>query len=361
MTPGTQTTVRWWRDLAPRQVTLLTESSPEVIRISLDPLPEDAPALVQFRPAAADSFGDQVGTLLDELDRAAMSLYPRWLPGAERFDGSGTLGLAAVRALAMRTARTSADFGPFLIDLAERSLRSSDTAPPFAAEVRAAGLARVIAAAYGREHTAVMIEVPEGLTEPAERSLLGAAEWLAGRGRYAVWLTGDLAHTRDRVAVRPVSAPEQLARLDVTAPEPVEEPAEPPLLVTYPPISGSPHPGSLAEQTLERALRRHAWAQGREWNRVYETGVLARPYRLDLFWREEQLIVEIDGAEHRERVKWADDRDRDNRLQSAGHKVLRFPNERVLTDVQFVVQQIQQILIQRRSSARIPEMRHHAD
>ena len=362
MTPGARTATPRWSVLPPHRVSFLADAGMELLSIALDPLPDDAPAVVQFRPSSADSLGAQIEVLLTELDRAAKALFPRWLPGAERFDGSGTLGIPAVRALARRVASQSPDYGPFLADLAERSARKSKVTPPFPAEVRAAGLARVIAAAYARDSAAVLIEVPDGLTPEDEKAFVGAAEWLAHRGRFAVWLTGAPLRAVDRVAIVNLTLPRALARLRTTADDsPEPGPPEIPPTLSIPPVSGLPRADSAAELALERALAPHAWARGREWNRTYEAGYLARAYRLDLFWPDECVVVEVDGSEHRGRLKWADDRDRDNRLHVHGHQVLRFPNEQVLGDIQLVIQQIQHVLTRRRSGARIPEMRHHAD
>jgi very-short-patch-repair endonuclease len=55
-------------------------------------------------------------------------------------------------------------------------------------------------------------------------------------------------------------------------------------------------------------------------------------------------VVEIDGPEHRGPLKFADDRRRDNRLQQLGHRVLRFPNDDVISDVHAVVSEIRNML-----------------
>ncbi|NUT36743.1 MAG: DUF559 domain-containing protein [Hamadaea sp.] len=361
MTPGIRTATGWWNAPPSHQVSFLADVDAELLSIALDPLPASAPAVVQFRPRPHAGVTDQVAALLDALDRAARALYPRWLPGAERFDGATVLGAAAVRALAQRTAARSRDFGPFLVDLAERSLRD---APPSAAQpsgVRATGLARVIAAAYERPATAVLVVVPDGLTAEDELGLCAAAEWLAGRG-FTAWLAGTPLQHTDRVQAVRIRLPERVQRLAGSAAD-LADPADLPTppLVSYPPVDGAPRADSAAETALERALAQHPWARGRVWNKCFEIGPLSEVYRLDLSWADERLVVEVDGPDHRQRLKWARDRHRDNALQAEGHKVLRFPNEDVLADVQLVVQKIQHVLILRRAGARIPEMRHHAD
>jgi very-short-patch-repair endonuclease len=232
----------------------------------------------------------------------------------------------------------------------------------FPAEVRAAGLARVIADAYGRRSAAVLIEVPAGLSPAGEVALVGAAEWLADRGRFTVWLAGAPLLAMDRIRKVAVTLPAPLVRLAAMA-APRDEPSdhEPRPIVSFPPLAGSPRSDSAAEQALERALSPHMWAEGREWNRTYEATDLAREYRLDLCWSKERVVVEVDGPDHRQRFKWADDRARDVHLQMYGYQVLRFPNEEVLGDVPLVVRRIHHVLSRRRAGARIPEMRPHGD
>jgi len=118
----------------------------------------------------------------------------------------------------------------------------------------------------------------------------------------------------------------------------------------YPPVSGAPSPASAAELALERALAPHEWARGRCWNYRYEWHPLAQPYRLDIFWPTECLVVEVDGDDHRERLKFADDRRRDVQLHQLGQVVARFTNEDVLRDVQGVLRKIESLLIRRRTA-----------
>ncbi|HEY3262891.1 MAG TPA: DUF559 domain-containing protein, partial [Pseudonocardiaceae bacterium] len=355
MTAEAQMMAQWWAVPPTRQVSYLAGADPELLSIAVDPLPATAPAVVTFRPATIGPLPDQVAVLLDELDQAAVALFPRWLPGAERLDGPHGLGVPAVRAIAERAAARSSAFGPFLADLAERSLRGQVGEPikrrvRFPAEVRAAGLAKVIAGAYRRHSAALLIEVPDGLEPNDERTLTTAAEWLADRGRLTVWLAGAALREVDRIRTVAITLPRYLTQLTVDAAPgaPAESSSEPSL--RYPPISGSPRIDSPAEQALERAIAPYEWAQGRRWNYVYEWHILGRPYRLDLFWAAEGVVVEVDGPEHRGRLKFADDHQRDVRLQMLGHHVLRFTNEDVLSDAYSAVLKIRHLLDRRRAS-----------
>ena len=388
MTDGTDPAAQWWSVPPLRQVSYLVGADPELLGLALDPLPDDAPAVVQLHPAANGRLGDYVDAFIVGLDKVAIALFPRWLPGAERLDRSGTLGGAAVRALAVQAATQSSAFGPFLIDLAERGLSNrAARRSRFPAEVQAAGLARVLADAYGRHSTVLLIDVPEGLSPASERVLVAAAEWLAHNGRFTVWLAGKPLQVVDRIRSVVITLPTHLRQLAVEAelsvevtgmrassdvpepPEPDETPSDPVdreavdvVALTYPPVSGSPRQDSAAEQALERGLAPHEWAQGRRWNNTYEWHILGRPYRLDLFWPDGGLVVEVDGPEHRGRLKYADDRLRDVNLQLCGYDVLRFTNEQVLWDVQAVVTKIEQLLNRRRAAGALNmEMAHHAE
>jgi very-short-patch-repair endonuclease len=360
----------WWAIPPQGEVSYLAGADPVLLSISLDPLPDGAPAVVEFRPAVTGRFEDLVAVLLDELDRAAVALFPRWLPGAEELDGANRLGIAAVRALAAQAAARSSNFGPFLSDLAEHSLRSKAGRPVARAagrerhaEVRAAGLVRVIAAAYGCDSAAVLIHVPDGLRPSEQRVLASAAEWLAHHGRLTVWLAGGSLDEADHVRPVVIALPPDLVELTVeaagTAPAPTQQEGYPPPVVTWPALSGQPRADSEAELAMEVALSRHKWAGGRHWNYTIRHDTLSKSYRLDLFWPVEGVVVEVDGPDHRGRLKFADDRRRDVRLQLLGHVVLRFTNDQVLQDIGTVVLQIEQLLHRRRKDKIHTEMRQH--
>ncbi|MFG2050483.1 endonuclease domain-containing protein [Micromonospora sp. NPDC048935] len=347
----------WWAAPPTRRVSHLPAVDPEVLRVALDPLPPTAPAVVHYRPTAVGSLGALVADLLDHLDTAARAMFPGWLPDARRLEAEGTLGAAAVRALAARTAARSRHFGPFLADLAERALRGPRQPvgrSRFAPGVRAAGLTRVIAEAYDREGCVLVIALPD-LGEDAERALVAAAEWFVRHGGCTVWLAGGPLRHADRVRSVPIQVPARFTDLAGTTDPPAATAAEQATTVlAWPPIAGRPRGDSAAEQALERALAPHDWARGRRWNHTYEWHVLGTSYRLDLFWPVEGLAVEVDGPEHRGRITFANDRRRDVQLQLLGLDVLRFTNEQVLTDAPAVVDGIRRLLARRRAGGTHP-------
>jgi len=361
----------WWADVPTDRVIWLDGAAPELLQLSLDPLPQNAPAVLCCRPAGSGTLAEQVTALLDELEWAAVDLFPHWLPGADAIAGPQGAGVLAVRTLALDTAATSPHFGPFLAGLAERSLRRrgrprdhpKDRTEPsqesaFAPAVRAAGLARVIAAGYSRAFAVLLIEVPAGLAASDGRTLVSGAEWIAEHSGWGVWLTGTRPQSVDRIDGHRVKLPDDLlslARELPAEPEPAEPGALPrpavlseSIVVRSPAVTGAPRADSPAELALESALRDHSWAAGRLWNQTYQPDSLAPTYRLDLWWKTEHCVVEIDGPEHRSAMHYAADRRRDVRLQLDGHAVLRFTNAQVLDDVHLVVSQIECLLRSRR-------------
>ncbi|MEW9530201.1 endonuclease domain-containing protein [Microbispora sp. NPDC049125] len=341
---------RSWVELPTGRVILLGRAAAEAVALSVEPLPDAAPAVITYFPRPTRSAADAVSAALAELESAAADLFPAWLPEADGIDGPGGANVAAVRALASRTASVTRNFGPFLADLAERALRGSAAASGgFAPEVRAAGLARVLARSFGRDRVALLFHVPAGLSPAGEEVLVAAGEWLAARGGFGVWLTGAPLAAVDRLQEMSVRLPDGVAGLPGLGSG--TPPADPPPLpaVRYPAVAGRPHPASRAEKALEAALTSRRWASGRAWNQTYQSHVLTNPIRVDLLWRDERCAVEIDGSEHRSAAAYEADHRRDVRLQMDGFAVLRFTNTHVLTELDTVLRQLEQFLHKRRN------------
>lgn len=334
-----------WVDLPIGRVVRLSGMNADATALSIEPPPDGAPAILTYFPDAASSVAEMVATVLRELEKAAVELFPAWLPGAEGIDGPGGAGVRAARALAMRLAATSHHFGPFLADLAELSLAGPPRRPArFGAEVRAAGLARVLASSFGRRDASILLQVPEGLSPFEEEVLVAGCEWLAERGGFGIWLAGPALAAVDRVETVTPHLPAKADVLGREAP-PLPDGGRP---LRYPAVAGMPHPGSKAERALETALAQCSWARGRAWNQTYQSHALANPIRVDLLWQEERCVVEIDGHEHRASLKFEKDRHRDVQLQLDGYAVLRFTNNQVLTDTEAVVGQVRRFLHGRR-------------
>lgn len=366
---------------------------PDAVALALDPLPDDAPALVTYVPRPAliptsqilvsqipaylpptsPTPADLVADVLRELEHAALAMFPAWLPEADGITGTGGAAVPAVRALALRMGSATRHFAPFLADLAERALReraapggvtgrvtgrvtggvtsggrTAGRAGAFPPEIRAAGLARVLCAGYRRPEAAILVRVSSGLPPAAEEVLVAACEWLAQHGGFGVWLTGPPPRAVDHIESVAAPIPEDVAAL-IREIEPGDAEASPLPALTYPPLAGLPHPGSAAERQLEAALSPCDWAAGREWNQLHASGPLNNPIRVDLLWRAERCVVEIDGPEHLGPLRRAADGQRDERLRRDGYAVRRFTNEQVLKRLSTVLAELERFLHQCRN------------
>jgi hypothetical protein len=289
----------------------------------------ELPAVITHWPRSAGSPAAFVRAVLDDLDGVARGLFPAWLPGAEHIREPGGAGLAAIRTIAANHAADSHHFGPFLMDLACRALVGAPTDPSrFSLQTRATGLARVIAAAFWRARTVLLVPIPDAMSPSAHHSVAAGSEWLAASAGMGVWLSGA-----------PLAGIDWLPTVALDLAIPPHPPAVP----------GKPHPGSATETALESALARHGWAAGRAWNQTYRFDAISPPVRLDLVWQAERCVVELDGPEHCDPVVFEADRRRDVRLQLDGYAVLRFTNARIRYDVDIVVAQLRRFLESRRS------------
>ncbi|TQS18663.1 DUF559 domain-containing protein [Microbispora hainanensis] len=189
---------------------------------------------------------------------------------------------------------------------------------------------------------------PPGLPPAAEEVLVAACEWLAHHGGFGVWLTGPPPRAVDRIESVAAPIPEDVAALIREIEPGGAEESDLPAL-TYPPLAGLPHPGSAAERQLEAALSPCDWAAGREWNQLHASGPLNNPIRVDLLWRAERCVVEIDGPEHLGPRRRAADGQRDERLRRDGYAVRRFTNEQVLKRLSTVLAELERFLHQCRN------------
>jgi very-short-patch-repair endonuclease len=77
----------------------------------------------------------------------------------------------------------------------------------------------------------------------------------------------------------------------------------------------------------------------------YEANVFVEGELVDALWREQRVIVELDGfAYHKSRAKFEADRRRDAKLQVAGYRVLRITQERLTNEPEAVLAELRQLL-----------------
>lgn len=334
----------FWAEQHAGRVAHLVGASPDAISLALEPLPADAPAVVTCYPRVSPGVSP-VAAILAELEQTVIDLYPAWLDGASELDGPQRTRQAAVRALALERESATARFGPYLADLAVRAAGGLPRRHRAPAEVRAAGLATVLAESYQRPYPALLLHVPDGLPVAETEQLVSAGEWLARHGGFAVWLTGTDLCPDHRVPAVAVALPDRVSQLGDTG---VAKPEVPRTTLRCPPVAGRPAPRSASEHALEAALAPQLWAAGRSWNQPLRTDPLAEEIRVDLLWEAERCAVEIDGEEHRGALHFEQDRRRDVRLQLAGFAVLRFTDRQVEHDLAAVLAQIEQLLTSRR-------------
>ena len=77
----------------------------------------------------------------------------------------------------------------------------------------------------------------------------------------------------------------------------------------------------------------------------YEANVLVEGELVDALWRQERVIVELDGfAYHKSRAQFEADRRRDAKLQVAGYRVLRVTQQRLQNEPEAVLAEIRALL-----------------
>jgi hypothetical protein len=315
----------FWATVPTDRVVHLCGASSDALALAVEALPDDSPSIVTYYPGCESSLPEAVAALLAELD-----------------------GLAVEILRTRRLEPADADyFGPFLPDLTARALGGRHQGPSrLTAEIRAAGLVRLLAGSCGRDRLVIMVRPVGHLSLDVLDVLVAAGEWFVRHGDAGVWLTGECWAAIDRVSQAHVQLPCELAAIASLAPDTPMLPAPP--AVAFPAVRGRPRADSRAECSLEAALARQPWASGRCWNETYQPDPLTPAITVDLIWREERCVVEIDGPEHRSPLHFEADRRRDVRLQLDGYAVLRFTNAQIHHDLAFVVDLLERFITSRR-------------
>lgn len=340
-----------WSAVASQGIARLVDVEPPSLATALDDLPDDGPAVLILRLSTAGGVPSIVDEVLSDLESTAHTLYPAWLPNAEALPGRGTLDRVAAQGLAVELARASRHYRPYLVDLTTNAVAHHvgrglmDFARRYSPAVRMAGVVSVLADSFARDRLILALYTEKELSYAQQQNLASASDWMSSY--VGVWLLGRTMSEVDRypaIAVRPAQPA-------------IESGEEFPWVlptVTYPAVSGRPHPGSQAELRLEMYLAEQQWAHARRWNQPVDTGALEPYVRADLVWHDASLIVEIDGADHRTKTKYAEDRRRDIALQLAGYTVLRFTNDQVLSDTTWVAAIIEKLHHRRLAAKELP-------
>jgi very-short-patch-repair endonuclease len=84
---------------------------------------------------------------------------------------------------------------------------------------------------------------------------------------------------------------------------------------------------------------------------AYEANVMVEGEVVDVLWRKERLIVELDGFTfHKSRAKFGSDRRLDAKMQVAGYRVLRLTQDRLMNEPEVVFAEIRSLLSAARAS-----------
>jgi very-short-patch-repair endonuclease len=110
------------------------------------------------------------------------------------------------------------------------------------------------------------------------------------------------------------------------------------------------HHASAIEQRVEATLRRDPELGPLfSCNEIVPIEGFGLQPRVDLFWREGRVVVELDGPEHQSDPNFANDRHRDYELLVSGYLVLRITNDQVETDLQHAIEKIRAVVRFRRT------------
>jgi hypothetical protein len=111
------------------------------------------------------------------------------------------------------------------------------------------------------------------------------------------------------------------------------------------PVQGMPHPLSVTEQRLAKAIVLDAeLAPLFGYNVFVETVRGSRP-KVDLLWSAGRLVIELDGyPDHGSRTSFMYDRHRDYELALSGFSVLRLANDEIAQDIGKAVEKIRDMV-----------------
>jgi very-short-patch-repair endonuclease len=265
--------------------------------------------------------------LLNDLADLAMDCWPRWY-GRGRQDLDGLLGRAAV------DPRVSA---PWLRAATKRA--AAGYRPRFRRVAKSIEFAQLMRAIGPADPVLIAAVDP---TDPSRaRPMIQVLEWCAGHGASVV------ATFSSRPAF--VAPYDRVLYGAVEVVQPVQ-----PLQTRFVVPSGRAHHASAIEERIEAALRRDPeLASLFSCNETVAIHGYGTPPRVDLLWREGRVIVELDGPEHQDDPKFANDRHRDYELLIAGYLVLRITNDQVATDLQAAIEKIRAVVHFRRSTISI--------
>jgi very-short-patch-repair endonuclease len=85
-------------------------------------------------------------------------------------------------------------------------------------------------------------------------------------------------------------------------------------------------------------------------NLKFRRQVPMRPYVLDFYCLEKNLVIDVDGGHHYQKEQLTYDRRRSTYLKQTGLKILRYPDNEVLKNIDSVLQDIYNNLVKYNTS-----------
>jgi very-short-patch-repair endonuclease len=181
--------------------------------------------------------------------------------------------------------------------------------------------------------------------------LVHAFEWLGAKGNVAMVILCPNPPPHEppfdrllfgaRAVVVPIGCPTRENRSNGIPASSPELEAEPPFVdLVLPPVYGRPHPLSPIEQRLSKMLEADAELAPKFAFNARVQDVSLKSPKVDLLWAEGRLVIELDGAEHRGRRAYREDRHRDYELLCAGYLVVRIANDEIVEDFGRTIEKI---------------------
>ncbi len=296
-----------------------------------------------FDHTSANTVDGSITAALDIMSKAAFSLWPSlW---GEDWSGlrADALNMAHLPLRAAALSNQVRGLLPAWVEAAICRLLNNEQplVPNVAAEVNWAQLTLAVSP------DGLILAVPHEDNEMAT-DRIQALEWLSRHGRVAILVltTGVPRHPAfDRVsygARQFICSSSRSAEHRVSANDVASE-LSPIVLVLPEPPEGKPHPMSAIEQMLYRLIQSDEELRPLFFFNKTVTGLSLLAPKVDMLWSKGQVVVEIDGSDHRGAVKYRADRHRDYELMCAGYRVLRLTNEEVATDAALAIEKIRRV------------------
>jgi very-short-patch-repair endonuclease len=349
--------------LSPHSIQLFAGVSAPTLRDLLDAAPEvnDSRAT---RPILFLSLPNMhraetiIGVVIDQLAGAASGLWPLWF-GGEDFSELNDSALSH-QYLPIKLATLTSRFPGLSTGWAEVAIRQilrghHPRMPRSAVEIEWPQLCHAV-----NPNGLIAVIILDEWPSQSALAVVHALEWLALNGNVAIAILcrelplqappfDRLLYGAREVTSEAFFLPE---RHDYTEGEidNAEVIGESPAILLLPSVHGRPHPMSPIEQRLSKMIEADVELTSKFVFNARIDDVSLKSPKVDLLWAEGRLVVELDGAEHRGRRAYRDDRHRDYELLCAGYVVIRIPNEEIVEDFAKALEKIRSVVRLRRSS-----------